>query len=158
MFGRAAARRWSDGVAGWWRMGRREQSCERGLPGPGLGQVQRDPAGRACQAGWDVDEGAADRRCRGFGESTGMVGDETGSTGEVECDHGEHEPGAVRGEHSGGQVREWAVLQVGVDLLDDRVSAVSLVRRNSVESLSGRGGEERVVPVGVEQGWLVLFL
>ena len=41
-------------------------------------------------------------------------------------------PGGVRGEPAGRQVREGGVLQVGVDLLDDRVAAVGLVGGHGV--------------------------
>ena len=104
-----------------------EEPVERGLPWPGLGQVQRDSARGARQPCGDVDQGAADRRGRCSREPSRSVGDETGSAGEVECDHGDDEPGAVRGEHPGGQVRERPRFEVGVDLLDDRVTAVGLV-------------------------------
>jgi hypothetical protein len=80
-----------------------------------------------------------------------VVGDETGGAGEVERDHGEHEPGAVRGEHPGRQMRERAALQIGVDLFDDRVTTVGLVRRDGVRYVLRSGGEDRVMPVGVEQ-------
>ena len=56
-----------------------------------------------------------------------------GGAGEVERDDGEHQPGGVGGEHPGGQVRQGGVLQVGVDLLDDRVAAVGLVRGDGVQ-------------------------
>jgi hypothetical protein len=44
-------------------------------------------------------------------------------------------------------VREGGVLQVGVDLFDDRVAAVGLVRGDGVQI---GGGEERVETPGVE--------
>ncbi len=43
------------------------------------------------------------------------------------------------------------ILEVGVDLLDDRVSAVGFVRGDGVQ---GAGREERVEPPRVEQGGL----
>ena len=46
------------------------------------------------------------------------------------------------------------VLQLRIDLLDDRVLAVHLVSSNSVETIFVHGGEERVVPVQVEQ-WVL---
>lgn len=101
-----------------------EQAIERGLLGPGLGQVQRDPARGAGEACRHVDEGATDRRGRRLGEPPCLVGDDPGSAGEVEPDDREHEPGAVRGEHSRRQVRERSLFEVGVDLLDDRVAAM----------------------------------
>ena len=57
----------------------------------------------------------------------------------------------TRTQDNGRQVRERGVLQVGVDLLDDRVSAVGLVRGDDVEDGLLGGGEERVEPPGVEQ-------
>ena len=51
----------------------------------------------------------------------------------------------------GGQVGQGGVLQVGVDLLDDRVPAVGLVRGDGVEHVGVGGGEERVEPPQVEQ-------
>ena len=56
-----------------------------------------------------------------------------GGAGEVERDHREHQPGGVGGERPRGQVRQRGVLQVGVDLLDDRVTTVGLVRGHGVE-------------------------
>ena len=50
------------------------------------------------------------------------------------------------------------VLQVGVDLLDDRVAAVGLVRGHGVGHLGVGGGEERVEAPGVEQGVLARAL
>ena len=76
------------------------------------------------------------------------AGEGGGGAGEVERDHGQHQPGGVRGELPGGQVRQGGVLQVGVDLFDDRVAAVGLVGGHGVE---GAGGEEGVEPPGVEQ-------
>jgi hypothetical protein len=35
-------------------------------------------------------------------KATSVIGDEPGGAGEVECDHCEYEPGAVRGEHPRG--------------------------------------------------------
>ena len=46
---------------------------------------------------------------------------------------------------------ERPALQIGVDLLDDRVSAVGLVRCDGAHRGLVGGGEERVVPVGIEQ-------
>ena len=66
------------------------------------------------------------------------AGDGGGGAGEVERHHGEHQPGGVRGELPRGQVRQGGVLQVGVDLLDDRVAAVGLVRGHGVGHARGR--------------------
>ena len=97
------SRRWSAGRCRWWRVRGREQAIERGLPWPGLGQVQNDPARGSCQACRYRDECSADRRGRRSGEASGAVGDHAGSAGEVERDHGQHQPGAVRGEHPRGR-------------------------------------------------------
>ena len=48
-------------------------------------------------------------------------------------------------------MRERPGFEVGVDLLDDRVSAVGLVRHHGVHVVRVGRGEERVVPPGVEQ-------
>lgn len=77
-------------------------------------------------------------------------GDGSGGTGEVERDDREDEPGGVGGEHPGRQVRQRGVFEVGVNPLDDRVSAVGRVRGDRVEDL-GVGAEERVEAPGVEQ-------
>ncbi len=59
--------------------------------------------------------------------------------------------GGVRGEDPGGQVCERGACEVGVDLFDDRVSAVGLVGRDGVEQLGVGGGEEGAEPPEVEQ-------
>ena len=46
------------------------------------------------------------------------------------------------------------VLQIGIHLLDDGMLAVGFVRRDGVQNGGVHGGEERVVPVRVEQGGL----
>lgn len=56
-----------------------------------------------------------------------VLGEGRGGAGEVERDDRKHQPGGVRGEHPGGQVCECGVLEIGVDLLDDRVVPVGLV-------------------------------
>ena len=81
-----------------------------------------------------------------------------GGAGEVERDDGQHEPGRVRGELPGWQVRQGRVLQVGVDLFDDRVPAVGLVGGDGVQLLGGDGGEEGVEAPHVEQGALPVRL
>jgi hypothetical protein len=52
------------------------------------------------------------------------------------------------------QVRQRRVLEVGVDLLDDRVPTVGLARGDGVEDRGVGGDEEPVEPPGVEQGVL----
>ena len=126
-----------------------EELAPCALPGPGGGQVKGEFPGGGSDPGRGVDDLPADRRGGRFRQRG--AGDRGGGAGEVEGDHGEDEPSGVRGEHPGRQVREGAVLQVGVDLLDDRVTAVGLVRGDGVQ---GAGGEERVEPVRVEQGRL----
>ena len=57
-----------------------------------------------------------------------------GGAGEVERDDREHQPGGVgAGTPRRGRCASAGVLQVGVDLLDDRVMAVGLVRGDGVE-------------------------
>jgi len=65
------------------------------------------------------------------------AGEDSRGEGEVERHRGASQPGRVRGEHPGGQVREWAVLQLGDDLFDDGVIAVG-----------GLGGQHRLGRVG----------
>ena len=60
--------------------------------------------------------------------------------------------GGVRGELPRGQVREGRAFEVGVDLFDDRVVAVGLVRCVGVEHVGGGGGEERVEAPDGERG------
>ena len=48
-------------------------------------------------------------------------GEGAGGAGQVERDRGQHQPGGVGRELPGGQMRQRAVLQIGDDLLDDRV-------------------------------------
>ena len=55
-------------------------------------------------------------------------GEGAGGAGEVERHRGADQPGAVGGERPGRQVGQRAVLQVGDDLLDDRVGAVRGLR------------------------------
>lgn len=75
------------------------------------------------------------------------------AAGEVERGHGQDQPGAVRGEHPGRQVRERAVLEVGVDQFDDRVAAVGLVRLDSVHRVLVGCGEERDGTGRRRTGW-----
>jgi hypothetical protein len=86
--------------------------------------VQGQPAARGRGSGGDVDELATDR---GGGRS-GQVGsaERAGDAGEVERDHREHQPGGVGVELARGQVRRRGGLEVGVDLLDDRVATMDL--------------------------------
>jgi hypothetical protein len=49
-------------------------------------------------------------------------------------------------------VRQSRALEVGVDLFDDRVATVGLVRGDGVECVGRGGGEERVEAPQVEQG------
>ena len=75
--------------------------------------------GQACGG---VDQLGADRG--GAGPGVTAASQRAGGAGEVVGDRGAGEPGGVGGEAPGGQVREWAVLQLGDDLLDDGVVAV----------------------------------
>jgi hypothetical protein len=62
-----------------------------------------------------------------------LGGQRAGGAGEVERDRGQHQPGGVRRERPRGQVGQRPGLEVGVDLLDDRVLPVRLL-----------GGEHRL--------------
>ena len=143
---------WSGGRSGWWVGDAGEQLGPRGLPGPVLREVQgqasgrgRDPAGYWISLRRMV---AVVARARSEARVAGEGG---GGAGEVERDHRQHQPGGVGGELPGRQVRQGGVLQVGVDLFDDRVPAVGLVRGHGVEDGGVGGGEERVEPPDVEQ-------
>ena len=127
VFGPGPFGRWSgcggEGVV----QGAAEQFVQAGFPRPVTGQVQvlavrgvRDPHR-------SVDQLVA----QGRGAGTGMpaAGQDAGGAGEVVGDRGADQPGGVRGERAGGQVREWAVLQLGDGLLDDGVVAVGGSRR-----------------------------
>lgn len=48
-------------------------------------------------------------------------------------------------------MRQGTILQLRIDLLDDRVSAMDVISSDSVETILIDGGEERVVPEQVEQ-------
>ncbi len=63
------------------------------------------------------------------------AGDGPGGSGEVECDDGEDEPGGVGVEPAGWQVGEGGSLEVGEDLLDDRVA--SSTRSGRTDGYSG---------------------
>jgi hypothetical protein len=75
-------------------------------------------------------------------------GERAGGSGQVERHRGEDQPGAVGGEPPGGQVREWAVLQVGDDLFDGRVAAVVGL---GLDQRERRVGEHGAVAPGREQ-------
>lgn len=49
-------------------------------------------------------------------------------------------------------MRQRAVLQIGVDLLNDRMLAVGLIGRNGIQVT---GGEHRVEPVQIKQSRLI---
>ena len=72
----------------------------------------------------------------------------TAGASEVEADDGGGQPGGVRGVAAGGQVCQRSVLELGDDLLDDGVVALSLV---GLDGAQGAVGGERTVPPGGEQ-------
>ncbi len=112
-----------------------EQLLEGGLPGPVGRQVQPQAVGGAGDPGRGVNQLGAN----GAGAGSGMAGggQRTGGAGEVVGDCRADQPGGVRGESPGRQVRQRGVLQVGDDLLDDGVVAVG-----------GLGGQHRFGAVG----------
>ena len=71
-----------------------------------------------------------------------------GGAGQVERDRGQHQPGGVGRELPGGQMRQRAVLQIGDDLLDDRVPPVIGL---GLEHRQRRIGEHGVMPPDREQ-------
>lgn len=100
-------------------MHRVEQSLEGVLPGPTVGQVEGEPAGRT---GGHVDQTVTDGRAG----RTGVEGAGQGpaGAGEGEGERGRREPGGVRLEVTLGGVRERAVLQLGDDLFPHGVPPV----------------------------------
>ena len=71
-----------------------------------------------------------------------------GGADQVVGEGGQGEPGGVGVEMSGRRVGEGAVVEVGDDLLDDRVAAVLLL---GLEGLERGVGEDGVVAPGGEQ-------
>lgn len=51
-------------------------------------------------------------------------------------------------------MRRGTILQLRIDLLDDRVSAMNVIISDSIETVFVGGGEERVVPEQIEQSVL----
>jgi hypothetical protein len=103
-------------------------------------------AGGSGDAGGEADLVRADGGGGGFAVERGR--ECAGGSGEVERDRSEREPGRVRAEVAGGQVRERPVLQVCDDLFDDRVAAVVTL---GGEHRQRRVGEHGVVAPGGEQ-------
>lgn len=99
-------------------MGVVEQPRPLRFPPPLLGQVQDQPPGTTRDPGRNRDDRASDRR-RGRPGQPG-AGDDPGRAGEVERHDRHHEPGGVRSEDTGWQVRQGAGLEIRVDLFDDR--------------------------------------
>ena len=97
-------------------------------------------------AGWHRDQGAPDRCGSGLGQ--GRPGDCGDGAGQVEGHRGQHQPRGIRRKSARGQMSQGGVLQIGVDLLDDRVVTVGFVRGDRVQRA---GGEERMEPPGVKQ-------
>jgi len=120
-----------------------EELVPFGFPGPAPRQVQGEAAGRGRDPRRDRDQGPAD----GGGRHPGQMraGEGGGGAGEIER---HHQPGTVGDEPPRRQVCERGALRVGVDLLDDRVPAVNLVRGHGVQDGGVGGGEERVEPPG----------
>ena len=107
--------------------------------GHAVGQVQGDPARGGRDPGRDCLTSLRRTVAVVAFASRGLAGHGGGGAGEVERDDREHEPGGVRGERPGGQVGQGRVLEVGVDLFDDRVPAVGLVRGDGVQLPPRRG-------------------
>ena len=95
----------------------------------------------------DGDEFAADGGRGCFGRAG--VGDGRCGPCEVEGHPCQDQPGGVRGEHARRRMRQCAVLQVRVDELDDRVSAVGF-DGGDCGQVAGR--EERVEAVRIKEG------
>ena len=111
--------------------------------------MECDAPGRGGDPRGEADQFPADGSGGRFGQDA--AGERASGAGQVECDGRQHQPGGVGGELAGRQVRQRGVLQIGVDLLDDRVATVCLISGDGVQ---GAGGEERVEPVRVEEGSL----
>lgn len=133
----------------WWVVDRGEEGLPVLLPGPVRRQVEQDAAGSVRDPGRDVDQLSADGRGAGLGVA--RAGQAAGGAGEVVCHGGEGEPGGVGGEPARRQVGEGSVDEIGEDLFDDGVVAVSLV--------GGDGGQVGVGQEGVvAPGWEQFFL
>ena len=129
-----------------------EELLPRLLPGPCLGQVQSDSTGTRGDPGRDVDKFVPDRRGAGLAEPSRRQ--YPGGPGEVVGHDRGGQPGTVGSEVPRRQVRQGTVFQVRVHLLDNRMAAVGLVHDDGAHGFHGHGGEERVEPMGIEQGWL----
>jgi hypothetical protein len=109
--------------------------------------MQLHSAGRSGYPGGNADQLRPDRCRRRLGQP--FSGDRGCAPGEVERDHRQHQPCRVGIDYPRRQMGQGTVLQISMDLLDDRVPTVNLVRGDRIEVT---GGEERVEPVSVEQG------
>jgi len=109
---------WSGRRCRWWSAGPVEQLAPGALPGPRGWKVQGHSAGRGRDPGGHGDQLASDGRGGGLGQS--RAGDRRGGAGQVERDHGQHEPGGVRGELPRGQMRQ-GIADTGGRVLRDFV-------------------------------------
>ena len=126
---------WVDGGSGGLR--RRVEVVAQALPwclpGPGFGEVKAYFPCAGGDPGRDVDEFTSDRAGPGLAE--GPRGEEPGGAGEVVCHDRRDQPGRIRGENTRWHVGQGAVLQIGIDLLNDGVLAVGFVRGDRSQSL-----------------------
>src|SRR5699024_11239552 len=94
--------------------------------------------------GGDADDARAQRLGAHFAYPST---DEPGSSPQqVMRDRCDRHPGGIGVEYPGRYMRQGPVLQLRMDLLDDRVSAVDLISSDCVETIPVDGGEKRVVP------------
>lgn len=124
-----------------------------GFPCPVLGQVQHQPPGPMRHPGRNRDDLTPDRR--GGGPGHRPRSNDPGRAGEVERHDRQHQP---RGEHTGRHMRQRTVLQIRVDLFNDRVPAVSFIRSHSIQQCGVGGGEHRMETVQIKQARLVHVL
>jgi hypothetical protein len=96
------------------------------------------------------------RTCRLARRGDAFVIPQPGRRPEVRSESEDHarQPGGVRGDDAGRQVRERGSFELGVVWFDDCVPAVGVVARNAVEQPWIGVVKERVEPPQVEQGVL----
>jgi hypothetical protein len=132
----------------WERADARRRVGVGAVPGPAGWEVQRPAACVAGQAAGNREQSAAQRA----GGADGRVGqsEQLRSAQQVLCQCAEDRPGAVGVKLAGGEVRQRLVLEVGDDLLDDRVLAV--LGLDDGELVGAVGDKREVAPVGPQLG------
>ena len=134
--------------------GERVDSCERVieilLPGSAGGHPECPLPGGACQPSGDPEQPVA----AGDGGAGAVVGqaDQAGPPSEVVREGGDHGPGAVGGELSGGEMAQGLVFEITDREFDDGV--LSMLGFDEQQRLGAVGREREVLPVGEQVGLL----